>query len=152
MEEWKDIENYENYEVSNFGKVRNKITNKLIGYYGGEYMVIMIKRKILKIHKLVANAFLEKIEGKEIIDHIDRNKLNNNVNNLRYCNIMENNRNTEKRNNTSSIFKGVSWEHNKYLSYIYLNYKQIRLGRYNTEIEASNARNKYIQDNNLSFF
>jgi hypothetical protein len=86
------------YEVSNFGNCKSicKITNfehplkpfKLTkGYLGIDIM------KTIKVHKLVALHFLgERPEGLQI-DHIDRNKTNNHIDNLRYVSCKENCRN-----------------------------------------------------------
>ena len=49
------------------------------------------KQKNIKIHRLVAEAFIPKIDGKEFVDHIDGDRQNNNVNNLRWCTQAENN-------------------------------------------------------------
>jgi len=75
------------------------------------------------------------------IDHIDRNKLNNNINNLRVVTATQNQQNTNA--------KGYGWNknRNKWQAYICVNYKIIYLGLYLTEEEARNsyleARKKY---------
>lgn len=60
MEDWLSIENYENYEVSSCGRIRNKITFKILvnsiksGYYNNSIYNNEKKRKTLKVHRLVA--------------------------------------------------------------------------------------------------
>ena len=107
-EEWRDIKDYEGYyQVSNLGRVRSvdriimtkrgsrncigKILSPSIGTNG--YLGLSLckdgKFHPFMIHQLVASTFLEKIDGCEI-DHINSNKLDNNVNNLRYITHFEN--------------------------------------------------------------
>ena len=91
------------------------------------------KQKIYKIHRLVAFAFLGlDIENpKKVIDHINRNRLDNQVSNLR---IVSNQQNQWNRN-----AKGYTKEGNNYKARIVINNKKIYLGRFDTEEEANNA-------------
>lgn len=92
MEEiWKDIKGYEGlYEVSNLGRIkslkRNKIiTPKLIHSY---FSVILYNKKNyrnFRIHRLVAQAFIPNPNNYPQVNHIDGNKLNNNLENLEWC-------------------------------------------------------------------
>ena len=103
MEEWKDIKGYEGlYQVSSEGEVRSldrvvKTTRgewiykgkKLKGNVGtnGYYYVILSKNSTAKtayIHKLVSDTFLENLDELSDVDHINQNKLDNRVENLRY--------------------------------------------------------------------
>lgn len=92
MEEWRDIKDYENYEVSNLGRVRNK-NGKILkqqlrhGYYDvGLYNEHHQNQpKLLKVHRLVAQAFIPNLNNYPCINHKDENKLNNNIDNLEWC-------------------------------------------------------------------
>lgn len=100
-EEAKEIEGYYGkYIITSSGKVYNNFTGEpmksriIQGYYhvglrvfDGETSV----QKLFKVHRLVAEYFLPKIEGKTIVNHKDGNKLNNDVSNLEWCNYSENN-------------------------------------------------------------
>ena len=93
------------YEVSNLGNVRRKLKNgnykNVSGFIkdnGYRYLQITINRIRTNIyfHHLVAKAFIGERPLNYMIDHIDRNKLNNKSDNLRYATSTENNRNTER--------------------------------------------------------
>jgi hypothetical protein len=90
MEEFGKVNNYITYSVSNLGNVRNDSTNKILkprinkqGYY---YVNLYTngKYKSFKIHRLVALTFIDNSYDKPCVDHINNNKLNNNMNDLRW--------------------------------------------------------------------
>jgi len=104
MEVWKGIEKFKNYDVSSFGNIRNNKTNKILKYCAnkkGYRMVTLCDniRKTITIHRLVACAFIENINNLPQIDHIDRNKTNNNVENLRWV--------TQQHNMWNKIHKNI---------------------------------------------
>jgi len=96
MEEWRTINQFPNYDVSNFGNVRNNKTTKMMklcrksGYYHVS-LTNEICKKTLKVHRLVALTFIENPENKSDVNHKDKNKLNNHINNLNWMTRKENN-------------------------------------------------------------
>lgn len=96
---WKDIEGFENrYEISSFGNVRNKKTEKYIkptcdphGYYFVTLRKVgETKTNSNKIHRLVAIAFIPNERNKIQVNHKDGIKTNNNVSNLEWTSQSEN--------------------------------------------------------------
>jgi hypothetical protein len=163
MEEWKQIKDYPNYSVSCFGNVRNDKTGKLLSnnrLRGKGYNSVALyngkgERKDKSTHKLVGEAFIENPNNYDQIDHIDNDKLNNNISNLRWVNNSLNQRNVEKyKRKCSSTYKGVCFckRANKFITEIMINRKKVYLGSFETEKEAGLAYNNYITENNLSHF
>ena len=102
---------------------------------------IQSKVKTIFLHRFILGLD----DPKTIIDHINGNKLDNRVQNLRIATTSQNGMNRKKTKlKTSSIYKGVSKcsDRNKWASMIKANGKSINLGRFNTESEAAEAYNK----------
>lgn len=147
--EWRKVGQCTTYQVSNTRQVRNIIRGanlKPSTYTNGYLFVCLYNNKVRKqrmIHELVAQAFLPNPQNKPCIDHIDKNRQNNNVSNLRYATHSENNMNACKRSNTSSRFKGVCLrsKRNTWRAYININRKMRELGEFRNEKEAARAYN-----------
>lgn len=88
---WKKNKNIENYMVSNKGNVKNIITNKLsILIEKNGYYYVNLNKKCYRVHRLVAETFLENPENKKYVNHKNGNKLDNNLKNLEYNTPQEN--------------------------------------------------------------
>lgn len=93
---WKNIEGYEGYyKISNLGKVNSLRNKKILKPYlsDGYYRVTLCvngNRKIYKIHRLVAKSFVLNTHNKLHVNHMDGNKINNNIDNLEWCTNHEN--------------------------------------------------------------
>ena len=132
-EVWKDVKGYEGmYAVSNLGRVKSLARDMPHKTYGSWH----IKEKLLKpartgyrkdhsdgylyvslhaghnqqkpghVHRLVAEAFVPKVEGKPIVNHKDCDRSNNKVDNLEWCTTLENTRHAMANNR-------MNWEHMK---------------------------------------
>jgi len=142
MEIWKDVAGYENlYMVSNLGNVKSLkrivkrsvkgellINEKLLKQANKDgYRQVNLSnngiKKNCKVHRLVAIAFIENIENKPIINHIDGVRHNNKVENLEWCTQSENLKhaykignktpNDAKRYNKNRSFKIVDTKTNE---------------------------------------
>ncbi len=104
MEIWGQFRD-SNYYVSNFGGVKNNNGKILKPFNSHGYsrikLVINNKRECFSIHRLVGEVFIDKIDGKPFIDHINRNKNDNRVENLRWVSHLE---------NMGNVVKGVKKE------------------------------------------
>lgn len=94
--QWKPIGGFENYSVSNTGLVMNTKTGKLLKpkiAKTGYYCVSLCKPGIQKtssVHRLVATAFIPNPNNLRTVDHINTNKLDNRVENLRWLSLEDN--------------------------------------------------------------
>jgi hypothetical protein len=96
MEEWKIIPRFPNYEISNMGRIRNKrkrILKQFIttnGYCGICLYIDKDTPITGSVHTLVMSAFIGVRPEGLVIDHINRIKTDNRLENLRYCTQSEN--------------------------------------------------------------
>lgn len=95
-EEWKPIKNYETlYEVSTLGNVRSiKGKIKKLQKRSNGYLYVGLskngKSKTVKVHRLVAEAYIDNPDNKPIVNHINSNRSDNRVDNLEWVTASEN--------------------------------------------------------------
>jgi len=99
MEEWKQIDGFESYYVSNTGKVYNSLTKRFIGNKKSskyEYKKVKLSKngtkKLIDVHRLVAETFIPNPEKLKTVNHINGIKTDNRVENLEWCSYSENTR------------------------------------------------------------
>lgn len=153
MEQWKDIKGYEGfYQVSNKGNVRT------ISYMhcsngrlyridcerlltptdnGNGYLIVGLKknykRKNHYIHRLVADAFLDKPDRKDYVNHIDYDKKNNDVSNLEWCTQVENIKHSKP--NMRCQHKSTPTSGHRYICFCN--------GKYRVSIKKANADKRF---------
>lgn len=171
MEElkWYPVKGYEGlYEITKCGKVK-ALPKTRIGVcrrnYGERMMSIVkighgydsvtlfkngLKKKWL-LHRLVATCFLEKPHGKDFVNHLDKDKTNNHVDNLEWVSSIENNCHMQKSRKTSSKYPGVYlyMDRKKYRAQINHNGKKFYLGVHDTEELAYKARIDFERANGI---
>ena len=93
--EWRDS----NYSVSSHGRIRNDRTGLVLrpsakipgkGRKQTIYLVVDLYRKKMPVHRLVAELFIERTTGMNVVNHLDGNTLNNKVENLEWTSPLEN--------------------------------------------------------------
>jgi hypothetical protein len=148
--EWRPIPGFEDYQVSSCGDVRHGeyIMGKHLGRNG--YLFTRLAGKTIKTHRLIALAFLPAVEGKSEVDHINRDKQDNRVENLRWVNKTEQNINRDFPVSTSG---------HKYIYHHIRNGKidgyRVKIERYKIKVfhkwfkilsDAIAARDQYLID------
>ena len=94
--EWKTVQEYDHYEVNQYGEIRHKDRKKNLvkrpNKAGYEYVNFNIQghRQNFAVHRIVANAFIPNPNYKPEINHKDSNKSNNAVFNLEWVDSSEN--------------------------------------------------------------
>lgn len=139
---WKPIKDFENiYYVSNKGRVKNIISNKLMSIFVvGNYYKVALKSKQYFVHKLVANAFIPNYDNKPCVDHIDTNSLNNNVENLRWATIKENNNNPITISKQTDRLRSYNISRKiRVIKFKYKDYNNIEI--FNSVLDAANSIN-----------
>lgn len=114
------------------------------------YYVILINGITYKCHRIIWKLFNDSDEiDKNVIDHIDRNTLNNKIENLRLVDISKNSVNKKLLSNNSSGFVGISWykPNSRWRVYVAINKKQIILGYFVDIDVAIYTRIKYMLSN-----
>ena len=143
MTDFKTLLNFSKYEVNREGEIFNKKCNRqLFGTLHNGYIIVNIlndftgKSQRRFVHRIVAETFLENSNEFEQIDHIDNNRRNNNVQNLRWCSHSQNLTNRESfsiskdTNKPEKKFKFVSWNKrgNIWKGCVSVNGKSVHIG------------------------
>jgi HNH endonuclease/AP2 domain len=161
----KTIEGFPNYTISTEGVVTNIKTGRTLkaGVISSGYLNVglFLNGKMYNklIHRLVAEAFIPNVDLLRCIDHIDRNKLNNDLSNLRWASHATNSQNKSIARGSSSQYIGVSWQKkaNKWEAHIVINSKKKYLGYYTSEEQAAIAydyasyEHNFLHHNNLVY-
>ena len=116
----KDIQGYEGlYAIEEDGRVWSFRSERYLnGWVGNDgYKRIMLIKELIKktylLHRLIALTYISNPENKPFIDHIDRDRTNNSINNLRWVTSFENNQNLSLYNTNTTGHQNISHTKNK---------------------------------------
>lgn len=161
------IPGYENlYSISKCGQIwshERKVSNNT-GFrtVGGRFLKPLLckrdgriqfalcnngKQSTFQVARLLLITFREGFSGGDV-DHIDRNPLNNDLDNLREVTVRENVLNSRMKSTNTSGFRGVNWHKNrqKWQASIQSEGKQLHLGRFTSKEEAARAYDKAAKE------
>lgn len=94
--DWKKIKDFENYEINQFGQIRNCKTGCILKPQKDKYGYLYVglckssKVKFFKIHRLVAAAFIPNPDELDTVDHVNCDKTDNRACNLRWLSRSDN--------------------------------------------------------------
>jgi len=122
------------------------------------YWHIKINGKYFLEHRLIWSMFkgecIPSVDLIQNLDHIDRDKLNNRIENLRVANKSENGYNTLKKSNNTSGYKGVCWHKvkRKWMAQGRVEGKKVYLGYYENIEDASKAYENFCKKEHKVFY
>jgi hypothetical protein len=132
---WKDILYYKDGKLFRYESNNGKFEVGWVNSSG--YMQFEYKRKNYMVHRIIWELFNEALKKEEQIDHIDRNPLNNRIENLRIATQSQNQINSEKPANNTTGYKGVlSTPSGKFQARLGHNGVKLYLGLFDTAKEA----------------
>jgi len=111
----------DDYIITKEGIVINKHNNHVLKPQKNDkgYLRVIIGHKRYFVHRLVAEKYVKKIDGKNQVNHKDGNKLNNKYENLEWVNNLENRKHAVK-NNLHLCGEKCSWSKLKEKDVIYI--------------------------------
>jgi len=138
----------EGYLIWKVSPGQTPLQNKKAGWEDKEYNRVKVGYKSYAVHRIIWEMFNGVIpEGKEI-DHIDRDKRNNKIANLRVVDRVQNCQNRPRRADNKSGVPGVWWskQKNAWIAYLSVNKKLKYLGKFHSFLDAKKARENAIKE------
>ena len=122
------------FDLSLFNEISKYTWNEQKSGYIATSIRVQGKKKVIKMHRFIIGT--NNIPKNKVVDHINHNKKDNRLSNLRIVSFAENSHNYRRTSKSKSIYPGVYFSQNRYKAKIYVNNKQICLGSFNTVEEA----------------
>jgi hypothetical protein len=162
LEIWKLIEGHPNYMISNHGRIfslerividnmgrKRKVGGKYLKTNANDagYQISNIDNKKFKTHRLIAMNFIPNPLNLEMVDHIDRDRTNNELNNLRWVTRSMNAKNTGMFSNNTSGVKNIHFNKskNKYQLTLKISKTKSHSVAFKTLEEAVEYKKRYLR-------
>jgi len=150
------IENFEHYKIFENGDVINtksgRIMKSKINNHGYKHIKLCKNgiRKNFMVHRLLGLAFIPNPENKKCIDHINRDKSDNRLENLRWATNLENSQNQGMFKNNTSGIKNISYDksRDRWIFGKRINKKQF-IKYFKKKEDAIQFKNKFYLENNI---
>tara|TARA_R110000850_G_scaffold208850_2_gene334897 strand:- start:316 stop:846 length:531 start_codon:yes stop_codon:yes gene_type:complete len=144
---------FENYLINKEGTIKNTLRNNRFNRFWINktgYKIYTLwnyktkKKKHFSLHRLLGIAFIDNPFNLPVIDHMDRNPLNNNIENLRWCDYSEN---CVNKLNKNPLGRGILKSKNgkRFVVAFFRNNQKIYVGTYDTIQEAKNGRTEALK-------
>ena len=157
MDEFVSIPDYQDYFINRLGVVLSKrrkkdgiILKQTLGNRGYYIVTFSInnKRTNFTIHRILAKMFIPNPNNYDCVDHINRDKQDNRLENLRWCSYTENNKNRSISKTNNSGYKQISWykHYNKWCVRIHRNKKYVCRKCFKKLEDAVEFRNKILTE------
>ncbi len=151
LENFQDIKDFTNYKINENGEVYSKIRKKFLSSKpNGGYNRLTLRKDNKgynkTVHRLLGIQYLPNPNNFPCIDHINRNRLDNSLSNLRWVSYATNSKNKSSKKNATSSYVGVRKTPNKkkpYRAETTFQGKKYNIGYYPTELEAYEAYKQY---------
>ena len=147
-----DFLGYPNYTISSTGIVTNIRFDRVLEDYvspdGYRYLNLCntTGQKKFSVHRLLALAFIEPVDGKYTIDHINRDRSDNRLENLRWADRCDQAQNTDVHRDNKLQHKYICKYGNHFIVQIRRHYTMVFYARFKTLEEAIEARDDFFTD------
>ncbi len=144
-EEYKPIPQLDGFEISNHGRIRSNGFEVYVCTDKKGYRLIKVCENYYFIHRMVAELFVPNPDRCNVVDHIDNDRGNNVVSNLRWVTTLKNNLNKTPQRNSTGV-KGVTYDSKKekYRVRVSIQNKDIQVGYYSDLETATLVRRLFV--------